>query len=165
MSALVYFWVQPSHGGRSSAKATSGTGVAPRVRRNDSGTPLAPGAEIWLKKYDQQTGELKSEYRSEEYKPIRGGKISVKNAQARFYMGKDPETGIEKVLQIQGQTGTFTGDSKPTKNKNASAEEMRAPTRGDLHDVVLTIFEGTPEKAAMTITMNNASFDSENSTI
>jgi lipopolysaccharide export system protein LptA len=160
LGALVYFWMQPSgHGRRGGRQRLAATGGDPlKLQASDSGSPVGPGEHVWLKKHDQRTGELASEFIAEEYTPLKGGRVSVKDAKARFYMSNG------QVLQIHGNSGLFSSNSNPPKQKAGEPPRAPAPTRGELHDVLLTIFDAA-ERPTMTVTMNNASFDSESSTI
>lgn len=159
MGGLIYFWVLPSHGRRGSVtidRPSTPVSILP----NDSGSPLGNGDDVVMKKYDQRTGELASEFLAKEYKPQRGGKIAVKDATARFHMSNG------QVLQIHGATGLFTGDKTQPDKKSGGGAPTRAepPSRGHLEDVTLKILDAA-EHESMTIVMNNASFDSESSTI
>ena len=158
VGGLIYFWIQPSskHRGGVPKNVTSDpVSLTP----NESGGPLGNGDDVVLKKYDQRTGELASEFLAKEYKPQRGGKIAVKDATARFYMTNG------QVLQIHGASGLFTGDKAQPEQKGAAVpSRAQAPSRGHLEDVTLKILDSS-ERESMTIVMNNASFDSESSTI
>jgi lipopolysaccharide export system protein LptA len=156
VGGLVYFWLQPSRARL--GKGLPGPAVV-NLDPNDSGSQLGNGKDVWLKKYDQRTGELASEFIAEEYTPQKGGKIAVKNVTAKFYMSDG------QILQIHGSSGLFAGDSNPPSAKGVNgAPRAAAPTRGHLQDVTLDILDHD-RRPAMTILMNNASFDSDSSTI
>ena len=157
MGGLVYFWLQPS-GGRRGAVPVIIPSAPVTLTPNDSGSPLGNGDDVVMKKYDQRTGELASEFLAKEYKPQRGGKIAVRDATARFHMTNG------QILQIHGETGLFTGDKVQPDQKGGAPARAQAPSRGHLEDVTLKILDSS-ERESMTIVMNNASFDSESSTI
>ena len=157
MGGLVYFWLQPS-GGRRGGVVVNIPSAPVTLTPNDSGSPLGNGDDVVMKKYDQRTGELASEFLAKEYKPQRGGKIAVRDATARFHMTNG------QILQIHGETGLFTGDKVQPDQKGGAPARAQAPSRGHLEDVTLKILDAA-ERETMTIVMNNASFDSESSTI
>ena len=72
MGGLVYFWLQPS-GGRRGGVVVNIPSAPVTLTPNDSGSPLGNGDDVVMKKYDQRTGELASEFLAKEYKPQRGG--------------------------------------------------------------------------------------------
>src|SRR5439155_12633022 len=99
------------------------------------------------------------------YTPQKGGRVAVKNALGRFYLSNG------QVLQIHGKTGLFLSDtSQNTGKKQQTLSDNRggAPSRGELHAVTVTLLQRDVqdnEWPTMTITMNNASFNSETCTI
>ena len=154
---IVYFWMQPVAPRK--VYTDLGPSTSMSMETNDSGMPMGAGENIELKKYDQLTGELSTEFIISEYKPQKGNRVAVKNATARFYMSNS------QIVQIHGKTGLFAGDnSSRTTGSQNGAPKPSAPTRGWLKDVTLEILDNN-RVALMTITMNNASFDSETSTI
>jgi lipopolysaccharide export system protein LptA len=165
IGGLVYFWMQPAHGRRGMATHIASTKPV-TIDQNQSGNAAGPGKDVWLKKYDQRTGDLASEFHANEYTPQRGGRVAVNGATARFYMYNAQPRTLSQVLQIQGETGLFTSNDAGQNSKKKPDQDPRGqtPTRGQLHDVVVTILDAD-ESPMMTITMNNAAFDSERSVI
>lgn len=158
VGGLVYFWMQPSRGTRGGAKGPISSGDV-TLPPDNSGSTVGKSDNLQLKKFSQVTGELLSEFMADRYTPQKGGKIAVTNAVARFYLADG------QVLQIHGDTGLFSGDNETSAPKNSAApQRAQAPTRGHLNDVTLQILDKT-NQPTMTLTMNNASFDSESSTI
>ena len=155
---LVYFWMQPS-GRRNPAGKTFATSGPVRLEPNETGGQIGSGDDVAVKKYDQRTGELISEFMASKYKPLKGGKIAVENATATFYLSD------HQKLLIHGVTGVFNGDNTASAPKKGMASsQVQTPTRGRMKDVTLTIVDRDGQ-TAMTIAMNNAAFDSENSTV
>jgi hypothetical protein len=165
IGGLVYFWMQPTHGRRGLPTRIASTNPV-TIAQNQSGTALQEGKDVWLKKYDQRTGDLASEFHADEYTPQRGGRVAVKGATARFRMYNAQPRTLSQILQIQGETGLFTSNDAGQNSKKKPDQDPRGqtPTRGQLHDVVVTILDAD-ESPMMTITMNNAAFDSERSVI
>ena len=164
MAGLIYFW-NSGRGHPTLAHQSQADLNVPMPRSTDRDLRSSPGNDASVKKYDPKTGKLAAEYAAEEYTPRRGGIIDVKNALARFYLDHG------QIIELHGNTGMFYTETPQGKGKSVSEPRAVAPNRGRLKDVTITILEtiGDPAhptvRPSMTITMDNAAFDSENNTV
>src|SRR5947207_10665383 len=159
---FVYLWTQPAVSGKASAdNARAQNAIAPSSRPSnipDAQQVLGPGERVWLKSYDDKTALLSQEFRAARLEPQKDGTIKVTEPEARFYMGREEP---RQMLIVRGRRGRVIvpGNQSGAGDKFA-ARQPAAPTRGELHDVTLELFNtSTDASPALVCTMNNVSFD------
>lgn len=169
MGFLAYWWMQtPPAAQKQRAASTQGM----ELRPNEADTVYGPGSNVWIKKYNEETTNLASRFKADSYKPRNDGWVVVKNPRAQFFMNDG------RAIFIEGDTGEIIMDDNKTGMKALSGSRD-TPSRGRLYNVKIRLFHDITEperqldeeylnsndekrpKPAMTITLNNASFDNQ----
>lgn len=124
----------------------------------DGGLPLGAGKGVWVKSYSDE-GELTSEFNASRYVPQKDGSVVVEQPQARFYLRNG------QYLLLEGKSGLVVSDQALASERSTMTKtSARAvtPSRGELHDVTLSLFD-SPEVAAPSLVanLNNAAFDNQ----
>lgn len=171
MGFMAYWWMQNPPAAQKQRAANSGNGLA--LTANESDKAYGEGANIWIKKYNEETTNLASRFKADNYKPRQDGWVVVKNPRAQFFMNDG------RAIFIEGDNGEVIMDENKTGMK-ALAGSRDTPSRGRLYNVKIRLFNNitdpeaqldeavvdgpNPEKPSipgMTITLNNASFDNQ----
>src|SRR4051812_20507940 len=165
---FAYLWFQPTGGGSSSgggAPTTVPVAIAPASRPTEMPDPNVIGGggtsvNIYIKTTDEKTGQVSNEFRAARMEPRKDGTLDVTEPEAKFYLAK---TDSGQVLVIRGKSGKVqVPDSAKKRPGQMKSMDTAAPTRGQLQDVTVLVFD-QPDAAepTLTCTMNNASFDQE----
>lgn len=145
----------------------AGTGEAPeaeatgqRTRRVATTLPTAgqsvvgPGRKVFIEKYDDD-GQLSSKFRAGRYEPQKGGRWHVQDPEAEFYLHNG------QVLRLIGEKGTVNIDDAGGADGDLAATQQM-PRGGELQNVrLLLLAKPGAQRAIMTLSMKNASFDNE----
>lgn len=168
MGFMAYWWMQNPPAALKQRAASDGKGLAP----NESEKAYGEGANIWIKKYNEETTNLASRFKADNYKPRADGWVVVKNPRAQFFMNDG------RAIFIEGDSGEVIMDENKTGMK-ALAGSRDTPSRGRLYNVKIRLFHDVTDPEAqldekkvdsddedrlrpgMTITLNNASFDNQ----
>jgi hypothetical protein len=169
---LAYWWTQPANSkvlGRSEK-----TDAALPLRDRQTEKPFGPGQNVWVKKYDADTAKIVSRFRADDYQPRNDGWVTVKQPRAQFFLNDG------RAISVEGESGEVIMDDNAGKTgMKALAGSRDTPSRGRLYNVVIHMYHDIvrPEEQldeeylkskakdkpipAMTITLNNASFDNQ----
>ena len=109
-------------------------------------------------KIDPKTGEIASRFRGDRYDPQKDNTVIVDHPQSEFFGSR----GKQRFF-IDGKTGHVVVSNVAASQKPGDfSGKMEPPSSGQLHDVVMTMYEPADSKEpAMTIRMNNCSFDND----
>jgi hypothetical protein len=152
----VYWLMQPSP----IATSTAPRGEAPVVRpleRGERSGIIGAGEGAWAYQYDDR-GRLASRFRAARYEPREAGTFGVSRPVAELFLNGG------QVLRIAGETGEVTfpeADIRP--DTLAPAGTTAAPSRGELREVLISLFDSEEQADAsapsLTIAVANAAFD------
>jgi len=127
------------------------------VMSPDVNQKVGAGERVWVQSFDQKTGELSNEFYAEKYTPVSGDTVDVVGPQAKFYLGKSEP---RQLLIITGSRGRVLIPNAGNRDKLKGGAS--APTRGDLQDVVIELFQHVGDAQPQVIcVMPNASFDND----
>lgn len=156
---FIYWCMQPGSEARRNA-ADAGSPLA-RPLINDTSGIAGPGLSPRIKKFNNRTGALMSQFMAEQYVPHEDGSIHVTRPQAEFFLSGG------QILRIEGATGIITVPEMPRKD-NANLKDpapIQPPSRGQLYDVTIYLFESQraadAKQPSLTTKLNNATFDNE----
>ncbi|HEY8668090.1 MAG TPA: hypothetical protein VIL86_15690, partial [Tepidisphaeraceae bacterium] len=151
---ILYWSLQPEL----SAQAPSTTQHVPASRPTSGGGNISgagAGEQLWVEKYDTKTNELLTRFRAKRYDPQRDNTVNVTDPEAEFFSkGK-------LSVRMTGKDGTFVMSGESGKSQVLGAAAPKTPNRGKLHLVHILMFDAAGENVALTLDLNNASFDSE----
>ena len=158
--ALVFFgylWFQPSVAERPLGRLGSHQPTSrPQSTTKIAGLGVVESA--WILRIDPKTGELASRFRGDRYDPQPGNVVLVDRPEAEFFASDGKQR-----IRIEGTHGRVVVPGSAAKQKPGDPTgRMEPPSRGQLHDVIISIFE--PSDAAepnVTIRMDNAMFDND----
>ncbi len=154
-------------------KPAGGDAPALELAKRETDRPYGPGKNVWVKKFDEHTAKLASRFRAGDYAPRRDGWMVVTRPQAQFFM-KDG-----RAISVEGERGEVIMDDGHKKGMAALGGTRDTPSRGRLFGVTVKLYHdiARPEeqlddefvasgsrkapKPALTITLNNASFDNQ----
>src|SRR5205809_7356347 len=115
---------------------------------------LQVGESVWVKRYDARTGELSSQFKGDRYEPQKDGTVHVEKPQAEFFSND----GRQRI-RVEGVTGNVVMNLPPEEKpgKVTSRVETEAPSRGKLHDVIISLFDpADADEPNLVARMNNA---------
>ncbi|HZL34819.1 MAG TPA: hypothetical protein VFC78_05880, partial [Tepidisphaeraceae bacterium] len=158
---FVYTWMQPKNmaGATGGALSTDPAPPSPATRSTGMGA-MGPGSGAWVLDFDQQTGQLKSRFRSDEYLPQSNGIVKVTGPEAEFFMPN------HQKMRIVGLTGEVVVPGT-TENSKGSLDQAPAapPSRGRIHTVTIEIYnlqpDSNPAVPDEVIHTDNVQFDNE----
>ncbi len=112
--------------------------------------------------YDKHTGLPQARFRGEQIIPQEGDQVFVEKPEVEFFTGQMRD----QVIRIVGESGlVIIPGEGPRIRPDLTATPMRAPTRGEMRNVTVTYFRSREDVIAnrpeLTLTLNNAYFDSE----
>ncbi len=142
-------------------KGSLGTINNPRPQLSQAMRGLGDGEHPWVKRYDAKTGELASQFKSRTDKPKKDGTVDVDDPEAEFFSNDGKQR-----IRINGVTGNVVmklgPEDKSNSNNAFQSQGAAMPSRGKLHDVIISVFEPVDAVEPMlTATMNNAAFDAD----
>ena len=116
----------------------------------------------WAMTYDSSTGLPQARFRGEQFVPQQGDQVLVEGPQVEFFIGRDRK----EVVRIVGKTGlVIIPGEGPRIRSDFTATPSQAPSRGEMRDVTVTYYRtqeaATAGRPELTLTLNNAYFDSE----
>ncbi len=121
-------------------------------------TVAGPGEDVWVKSYDEKTGQLAFQFRASRYTPRPDGAVDVIEPQAELFMGDDKR----QVVRIEGATGRVVMQTDVTQRGQIRGTESAAPRRGELHDVLISLFdESDLARPLLVCKVNNIAFDND----
>jgi hypothetical protein len=165
---VIYWQVQTPPASRQGKQGTA-RGPASMPADGGGGSTSRPlvgaGSDAWVRQFDEKTAQLKSQFKAARYEPQPDGTVNVDKPVGEFMLGGG------RFVRIEGARGKVImppqsvpqGGSDPAV---AAASPAAPPNRGQLHDVVISLFdEAAPEGQApvpsLTVEMNNAAFDND----
>jgi hypothetical protein len=140
--------------------------LAPASRPTEIPDPERVGGagvseNIYIKVPDEKTGALSTEFRAKRFEPRKDGTVDVTEPEATFYLGAKTNTDGQKLV-IRGKTGKVVVPDSANKRSQMRPGTAAAPTRGQLQDVTLFLYDSEAStEPTLVCTMNNASFDQE----
>ena len=168
---LAYWWTQPANSKKLRKTEKGDTALPLQARQTDK--PYGPGQNVWVKKYDADTAKIVSRFRADDYQPRNVGWVTVKQPRAQFFLNDG------RAISVEGESGEVIMDDNSKTGMKALSGSRDTPSRGRLYNVVIHMYheivrpeeqldeeylkskaEGKPVPA-MTITLNNASFDNQ----
>src|SRR5258706_359556 len=167
---MAYWWTQPAHSKQVRKSEKDQAALPLQVRQTDK--PYGGGQNVWVKKFDPDTAKIVSRFKADDYQPRNDGWIVVKEPRAQFFM-KDG-----RAISVEGESGEIIMDDNHKTGMKALAGSRDTPSRGRLYNVTIYMYhgidrpeeqldeayrdeKGKPINPAMTITLNNASFDNQ----
>lgn len=155
----VYAWLQPTTAAQRPGRALSGPSRLQRMAATTQSLGgVGSGDNPWIKRYVD--GELASQFRGERYDPQADG-FHVERPQAEFFSADGKQR-----IRVEGASGdVVTPAPPPSRERNAlqsagGGGEFAPPSRGNLRDVVVSVFEpADSDEAVLVARMNNAAFD------
>ncbi|MGB7159319.1 MAG: hypothetical protein WBD40_14720, partial [Tepidisphaeraceae bacterium] len=162
---VIYSQVQSPTTPRAQRPEVKGPTSIPAGAGSRGGSTTQPmvgtGEDGWVKRYDQR-GELASQFRADRFDPKPDGTVDVDRPVAEFMLSGG------RLIRIEGRNGSVIMPPPPTGAERGKLEATPTspPNRGQLHDVVISMFdaepiEGETPRPSLTVTMNNASFDND----
>lgn len=153
------------------------TGSAPLPPGYGAGEPVAlpdvreaiigRGEQAWVKVFNENW-EVASQFRAAEYDPRRDGRVQVAQPESIFFL-----SGGE-LIRVRGREGVVVMSRLPEPQSGGSMAPSEPPSRGELIDVEIELFESpealeadSPDNdtAILRVLLNNAAFDNETSRI
>ncbi|MCC6238706.1 MAG: hypothetical protein IT448_00170 [Phycisphaerales bacterium] len=136
---------------------------------DDPQTLIGSGESAWVEMRDQKWRVI-SRFRASRYDPRKDGRVHVADPQAVFFMSNGQR------LRVSGRDGIVAMSRLPQPGENPRnlGSANQAPTRGELHDVRIDLFDSqqaldqdSPENPTqiLRLTMDNAAFDNETARI
>ncbi|MDB5318866.1 MAG: hypothetical protein JWN40_497 [Phycisphaerales bacterium] len=162
---MAYWWTQPTHS-KQVRKSDKDQAALP-LKDRETNKPYGGGQNVWVKKFDPDTAKIVSRFKANDYQPRNDGWIVVKQPRAQFFM-KDG-----RAISVEGESGEIIMDDNNKTGMKALAGSQDTPSRGRLYNVTIHMYHeidrpeeqldetGTLPRPAMTITLNNASFDNQ----
>jgi len=123
--------------------------------------PVGAGEEAWVRRYNEKTAQLESQFRAARYEPQPDGTVFVDKPVAEFFLGRG------RFIRIEGTRGSvIMPNTKVVEGGEVRPPPAAPPSRGQLHDVVISMFdepapEGQTPQPTLTVAMNNTSFDND----
>lgn len=127
---------------------------------DDPQTLIGSGESAWVEMRDQKWRVI-SRFRASRYDPRKDGRVHVADPQAVFFMSNGQR------LRVSGRDGIVAMSRLPQPGENPRnlGSANQAPTRGELHDVRIDLFDSqqaldqdSPENPTqiLRLTMDNA---------
>jgi lipopolysaccharide export system protein LptA len=156
----VYIYFQPSV---SDTRTTSKVNGNPASRPSESNVEdgsFHAGQGAWMQEFDENTGNIKSEFRASKYDRQTDDTVKVTDPEAHFFLG-DGKVGTRRKVVVVGKTGDVVMASNKNKPK-LTGGNAQMPSHGLLHDVIIYMYPNeNSDEIEMTATMNNAAFDND----
>lgn len=172
LGAGLYVWMQPEAPPPTriaiSHDPTTQPAIVPPVVETPE-TPSVPSAEpttkpkeepssivqssenVWVRVYDEKTAKPLWQFRTAKHVPRPDGSIEVTSPEAEFFLEG-------QTIVIQGVRGQVI-----VPGEGARSAELRGslppPTRGELHDVTISIYPPDRQRALLVCKVNNIAFD------
>ena len=156
--AAIYVYLQPPAARMLGHTITASNKQRPQLERTLRG--VGDGENPWVKSIDAKTGEIKSQMRARVWLPQRDNSVNVTDPQAEFF-----STDGKQRIRIDGTDGNIIMPPSPDNNKTAKLGQSGPtgmPSRGKLHNVIISIFEPIDATEPQLVArMNNAAFDTD----
>jgi hypothetical protein len=110
---------------------------------------------VWVEVPDERTHAVARRFRVSRYDPQPDGSIIVTEPRAEFYF----QNG--QMVALDGSHGKFYFSTPPMRSSELQGP-IGPPSRGDLHDVVIRVYQNNDRRRpVMTANVNNVSFDND----
>ncbi|HEV2295719.1 MAG TPA: hypothetical protein VGR35_17865 [Tepidisphaeraceae bacterium] len=158
----IYATMQAPVAERASERSTAGPTTIPLSGGGGGGEVVGPGDDPWVRRFDEKTAELESQFKAARYERQPDGSMLVDKPVAEFFLGNG------RFIRIEGSHGSvILPDTKVVEGGEVRPPTAAPPSRGQLHDVVISLFdepatgEGAAPQPTLTVAMNNTAFDNE----
>jgi hypothetical protein len=154
---LVYWLVQPPPT-VSQVQRQRPIEVVPATRPVGAETPSIVGAGegVWVKRFNQDTGALLSQFRGARFDPPGDGTYRVTKPEAEFFLGNG------QFLRVRGQSGVIVTDAAAMSQDDLQSTPTTPPSRGELENVTIELFDRIDATNPMlTVELPNAAFDND----
>jgi hypothetical protein len=141
--------------------------AAPTTQQNRMS--IGPGENVWVVQHDSDTGRMANRFRGARYDWNPDGSMKVERPQAEFFLDEG------RILRVSGERGNVVVEQGAGGQQGASAQakkasplkrQAEAPSRGDLQDVTIGLYESeTSARPTLTVSMPNATFDTQTNRI
>jgi hypothetical protein len=159
---VIYSQMQGPIAARSSSEQRGAKGPTSIPAGGGSATqPVGAGEEAWVRRYNEKSAELESQFRAARYEPQPNGTVRVEKPVAEFFLGGG------RFVRIEGTRGSVVmPNTQVVEGGEVRPPPAAPPRRGQLHDVVISMFdepaaEGEAPEPTLTVSMNNTSFDND----
>src|SRR5688572_26112183 len=140
---VIYWQLQSPAGQRDERdRATRGPTSVPAGRGPGSASqPLVgAGSDAWVRQFDEKTTQLKSQFKASRYDPQPNGTVLVDKPVAEFMLGGG------RFVRIEGARGSVIMPPASVPQGGgaavvAGAAPTAPPSRGQLQDVVISLFD------------------------
>lgn len=150
-----YLAMQQAPRGRGNRPALPTT--TPTPRGGGGGDPLVgAGEDLWARSYDRATGRLTLEFHAEQYEPQPDGSVTVTLPEARFHLRDG------RCIAVAARDGRVVLSGGSGSARQLSQGRGGTPTRGELRDVVIELYDSLRAPAPMlAATLPVVSFDND----
>lgn len=159
---VIYSQMQAPVAPRAVEQAARGPSTVPAVGGGSPDNPMGPGNDPWVRRFDEKTAELESQFKAARYERQPDGTVLVDKPVAEFFLDGG------RFVRIEGTHGSVVmpGDTKVVEGGEVQPPVAAPPSRGQLHDVVISLFddpaaEGETPVPTLTVAMNNIAFDND----
>src|SRR6185369_5240062 len=136
LSAFAYLWFQPTSARRPKNKILVQS-PASRPQSTTKISGLGTVDQAWIIRIDPKTGEIASRFRGDRYDPQPDNTVLVDRPEAEFYASQGKQR-----FHVTGRSGrVYVSGVAANQKPGQFVGKMEPPSRGQLHDVVITMFE------------------------
>jgi lipopolysaccharide export system protein LptA len=153
---LIYEFSQPSLAPLNNEPHDEVVATQPVATDNHMG--IGPGEGVWIERHDPNTGTMTERFKGNHYDWNPDGTMKVTTPQAEFFLSEG------RIMRINGVRGNVVVEEggPPGKNGGITMTQPAAPTRGNMKDVTIRLFESeNAPKPTLVVTMDNATFDTQ----
>ncbi len=153
------YWQPPVTDTHTTAKVDGLPATRPSEGNVEDGSFHA-GQGAWMQEFDENTGNIKSQFRAARYDRQTDDLVKVTEPEAQFFLGNGA-VGTRRKVRVVGKTGDVVMASSKSKPK-LTGGNAQMPSHGLLHDVIIYMYPNeNSDEIEMTATMNNAAFDND----
>lgn len=155
---FVYVSLQTSTPPKRSSNSQPLPLVLPPTTQAGGGLVVGQGEDVWVKTFDDKTGQVAFQFRSTRYDPQPDGAVRVERPQAELFTGgENPQ-----LIRIEGASGRVVMASEVAQRGQIRGRESGVPRRGELNDVTISLFDQSDlSRALLTCRVNNVAFDND----
>ncbi len=153
------YWQPPVTDTHTTAKVDGLPASRPSEGNVEDGSFHA-GQGAWMQEFDENTGNIKSQFRASRYDRQTDDMVKVTDPEAQFFLGNGA-VGTRRKVRVVGKTGDVVMASSKNQPK-LTGGNAQMPSHGLLHDVIIYMYPNeNSDEIEMTATMNNAAFDTD----
>jgi lipopolysaccharide export system protein LptA len=164
---VAYTMLQPQRAHRATGPNVSAPSVPappPATAPANQSMPVTSGDDVFVERYDNETGQLASRFRASRYDPQPDGTVHVEHPEAEFFLNsRDRDASgqpVRQVLRLRGEKGDIV--VPPTPGGSQAMNRPQMPSRGKLYNVNVSLFNSTTAKRpTLVCRVNNLAFDND----